>query len=110
MCIYYILPFITLSNQKIFKILQYLALCEHHKQNDKAANYNVVFKIYLLHCYIVYLQAIIQIPEKVQSFSITQGNSSKSEEWILLVGSSTGEIYRTNDLEYRTQLKQAHVE
>lgn len=61
-------------------------------------------------CYIVYLQAIIQIPEKVQSFSITQGNSSKSEEWILLVGSSTGKIYRTNDLEYRTQLKQAHLE
>nr|XP_011455355.2 uncharacterized protein LOC105347816 [Crassostrea gigas] len=56
------------------------------------------------------LQAIIQIPEKVQSFSITQGNSSKSEEWILLVGSSTGKIYRTNDLEYRTQLKQAHLE
>lgn len=61
-------------------------------------------------CYIVYLQAIIQIPEKVQSFSITQGNSSKSEEWILLVGSSTGKIYRTNDMEYRTQLKQAHLE
>lgn len=61
-------------------------------------------------CYIVYLQAIIQIPEKVQSFSITQGNSSKSEEWILLVGSSTGKIYRTNDLECRTQLKQAHLE
>lgn len=61
-------------------------------------------------CFIVYLQTIIQIPEKVQSFSITQGNSSKSEDWILLVGSSTGKIYRTNDLEYRTQLKQAHLE
>lgn len=61
-------------------------------------------------CFIVYLQAIIQIPEKVQSFSITHGNSSKSEEWILLVGSSTGKIYRINDLEYRTQLKQAHLE
>lgn len=50
-----ILPFINTVESTWWKCidLRYcniLALYEHHKQNNRAVNYNVVFKIYLFHC------------------------------------------------------------
>ncbi|XP_062566965.1 uncharacterized protein LOC134229268 [Saccostrea cucullata] len=57
----------------------------------------------------VALEAIVRIPNKVKSFSITPINDSEAGGWILLLGSVTGQIYRTNLSEFKTQYEKAQA-
>ncbi|XP_061176436.1 uncharacterized protein LOC133185315 [Saccostrea echinata] len=56
------------------------------------------------------LQAIVRIPDKIKSFSITPSNDSEAEGWILVLGSVSGQIYRTSFSEFKTQYEQAQVD
>jgi hypothetical protein len=54
----------------------------------------------------LYFQAIVQIPDKVRSFSLTPD----SDDWSLLVGSNSGHLYRTTHSDFKAQYDQAQVQ